>query len=72
MCSFFETLMKANDLVTVARARGNVNQVSKALGLQSAALEAYTWSLNHRAEVEAEHAAELAANTPDMVQGELL
>jgi hypothetical protein len=68
MCSFFDTLMKANDLVTVARARGNVNQVSKALGLQSAALEAYTWSLNHKAEL----AAELAADKPNMVQGELL
>ena len=68
MDSFFETLMRANDLVTVARARGNVNQVSKALGLQSAALEAYTWSLNHKAEL----AAELAAAEPNMVQGELL
>ena len=68
MDSFFETLMSANDLVTVARARGNVNQVSKALGLQSVALEAYTWSLNHKAEI----AAELAADQPSMIQGELL
>jgi len=53
MDSFFETLMSANELVTLARSRGDVNQVRKALGLQSAALEAYTWSLNHAAEVEA-------------------
>ena len=68
MNSFFETLKSATELVTLARSRGDVNQVSKALGLHAAALEAYTWSLDHPAEL----AAELAARTPDMVQGELL
>ena len=85
MNSFFETLKSATELVTLARSRGDVNQVRKALGLYSAALEAYTWSLDHAEEAAAawqgpltEDATRVLAEYPSvaaeyyMAQGDLL
>lgn len=46
MNSFLDMLIDAHILVNIARAEGDANKLSKALGLQSSALEAYTWSIN--------------------------
>ena len=82
MKTFLDTLQKSNELVNLARISGNVNQVSKALGLQAEALANYNWSLEHAASggptVLTESATRVLAEYPSvadeyyMKQGELL